>query len=469
MFYNKVMKILEELGINIPKILLPKKVDTKTWPVIACDQYTQDAEYWKRVEKIVEGCPSTYHITLPEIYLNEVDKEERIKKIKEAMQGYLDATLFDEFSGFVYVKRKTPYNRTAREGLIFALNLDSYSYRITDYALTRATEKTIKKRIPPRVAIREGAALESPHIMLLVNDKENRLFSTINTFIKEHDTPLLYKGSLMLEGGEIEGRLLNDKELNSSFTTIFNELLDSSTKFLDDRGKENKNPFLFLAGDGNHSLATAKAVWEDYKLKHKNEGAESKEVEHNCHYALVEVVNLYDRAVKFYPIHRLLFNLNKKSFMESFSDGLHFHNYTKYILMNEILNSFTELQEKLKKSRHSFGMIYIEEGKKVYRLCRIRIRRGESLAIKIVQDILDYQLSDIRTSGMLIDYIHEDEALEKAVDKDNKVGLLLPPIDKNAIFKGIKDYGVLPRKSFSIGHANEKRFYLECRKLFCKD
>ena len=273
------MKQLDEFGIKIPQILLPKNIDVKTWSVIACDQYTQDKAYWKKAEETAGNKPSTLKLILPEVYLNSPDKNERIQKIRSTMNDYLNDGIFKEPEDcFIAIERKTAFGRT-RKGLLAQIDLDTYEWKPFSKANIRATEATIVERIPPRMEIRKGAPLELPHIMLLVNDKEHKLVEGTLALVNNKEP--LYSGELMNNGGTIKGwKVSSDKEIKY-LTESVNHIAEQNTD-------SDGSIFLFAVGDGNHSLATAKAVWEEHKKELISKGASENEIQNSrVKYALV--------------------------------------------------------------------------------------------------------------------------------------------------------------------------------------
>ena len=252
------MKTLKELGLAVPEILLPKKIDTEKWAVIACDQYTQNKEYWENVKKICGTEPSALNLILPEIYLGEKDKTQRIEKIRSTMNEYLKNGVFAEpKKEFIYIERTTAYGRK-RCGLLAAIDLDSYEWKPFSKALVRATEATIVERLPPRMEIRKGAPLELPHIMLLVNDANCSLVEQTGEAVKKSGKKPEYSGTLMQNGGEITGWGIESDQEKEKNEKKLNEIAEQNTE-------SDGSVFLFSVGDGNHSLATAKAVWEEHK------------------------------------------------------------------------------------------------------------------------------------------------------------------------------------------------------------
>lgn len=439
------MKTFAEYGVQIPEILLPKNIDLKSWSVIACDQYTQDKPYWKKTAESAASSPSTLNLIFPEVYLNDGDGDERIKKIHETMKSYLDSGIFESGEECVYIERKTEYGRT-RKGLVLAVDLEKYEWKPGSKALIRATEATVPERIPPRMKIRTGASLELPHIMLLANDPDDLLVGGAGKIAKTSSP--VYDGDLMLNSGHITGWAVKGSEAENLLENALSSLAKAGTD-------KDGNTFLFAVGDGNHSLATAKAVWNEHKKSLSGSELESSPVR----YALVEIVNIYDEGLTFEPIHRVIFN----------------HDAGKIILFieeklgGEIKNFATEkeledfISDKTAKGAR-YGFITTIKGTE--KLCALETEITD-LAIAALQPVLDEYL-DAKSKDKKndIDYIHGTEDVVKLGKQENAFSILLPPIAKDSFFATINSRGVLPRKSFSMGEASEKRFYVEARKLF---
>lgn len=432
-------EILKNNGIEIPEILLPQTNDLSTWSVIACDQYTQDKVYWENVAKATDGNPSTINLIFPEVFLDDKEPQKRISKIQNTMKEYISdsSNVFSSpFKTAIYLERKTQYGRT-RKGLVVAIDLDSYDWNPKAKVPIRATEATIVERIPPRMKIRRGAPLELPHIMLLANDPKNLLIQEIAKQVKTKEP--VYNSDLMLNAGHVTGWAVNTETEINQMASAIQELANA--------GKDSEeNTFLFAVGDGNHSLATAKAVWDEYKKEHSND----KNIEnHPARYALIEIVNLYDEGLTFEPIHRVLFNTPATKLCDYLQQKLG----GKTIKCDSAKEVETLVSDK---SITRFG--FICENAFI-----VLESPSEKLAVSRLQPELDNFLKENTSSK--IDYIHgTDEVLRLGKGKDT--GLLLPPIDKDSFFSTIATGGPLPRKSFSMGESSEKRFYLECRKLF---
>ncbi len=445
------MKKIEEFGLRVPEILLPANVDLSKWSVIACDQYTQDLDYWKKAEAAAGGEPSTLNLILPEVYLNSPDKAERIKKIRETMKAYLEGDVFaSPFNGFIYIERKTAFGRM-RKGLVAQIDLETYEWKPFSKANIRATEATIVDRIPPRKEIRKGAQLELPHIMLLVNDKDDILVGGAGEVAKKNAP--LYDGALMCNGGSITGWGLSSESELAGVT-------EAVSKIAEKNRAADGSTFLFAVGDGNHSLATAKAVWDEYKAELVAGGAGDAQLE-ACpvRYALVEIVNIYDTGLTFEPIHRVIFDADVEGLIKTLAQKLDG-------TVSEVAGA-AELDAAVKASWADFGFAYRENGNGAQKYVLLKTGIKE-LAVARLQPEIDAFLKASAGSGAApeIDYIHGSEETLKLGERENAVGILLPPIAKDSFFETINGRGPLPRKSFSMGEADEKRFYLECRRLF---
>ncbi|MBO7639954.1 MAG: DUF1015 domain-containing protein, partial [Treponema sp.] len=402
-------------------------------------------------EKTVGDEPSTLNLILPEVYLGDEDKPERIEKIRESMRRYLEDGVFaDPFKGFVYVERKTGFGRT-RRGLVVQIDLDTYEWKPFSNANIRATEATIVARIPPRKEIRKGAPLELPHIMLLVNDKDDLLVGGAEKLTSGSGREPLYSGDLMSGGGSITGWGLSSDEDISKITEALNKIADANTG-------DDGSTFLFAVGDGNHSLATAKAVWDEYREKLLEKGESEKNLESNpVRYALVEIVNIYDEGLTFEPIHRVLFNAKIQEMIDFVSEKLGGK--------IKACASDSELEKLVRASKAGFGFVYTSAGKTEYKFMDTDI---QELAVSRMQPALDEYIAANNMAGgnLEIDYIHGSDEVFRLGKKEGVLTIMLPPIAKDSFFATIQNSGPLPRKSFSMGEASEKRYYLECRRLF---
>ncbi|MDR3335162.1 MAG: DUF1015 domain-containing protein [Treponema sp.] len=430
---------LAALGTAIPDIVLPRpEMDITKWAIIACDQFTQDQDYWEAVKDTVGVAPSAFHLILPEIYLEDGDREERIRRIHRTMDAYMAADILaPPRRGCVYVERSTPQH-PLRRGLVIAVDLEQYDWKPEAHSLIRATEGTVKERLPPRMEIRRGAPLEIPHVILLIDDEEDVLLPGLGERAKKK-LPL-YNTPLMMDSGGISGWLL-DQEADWAYLAEGLERL-----------VQVGEAFLYAVGDGNHSLAAAKAVWEEYKALH---AGTPRLMEHPGRWALVEVENLYDPGISFEPIHRLLFGPDRGEVLNALS--------TLPGFSSRPINSREELSQLVgdpEATNTRLGLI----ASNAYILIET-----EGLATDSLQPLLDSLVKGSSKKAMpySIDYIHgEAGVFQEAPDPEHpQVGILLPPVKKNGLFKTVAQRGPLPRKSFSMGEAWEKRFYLESRKL----
>ncbi len=442
------MTDFSQYGVAVPEILLPENIDLEKWAVIACDQYTQDRDYWKKAADIADGKPSTLNVIFPEVYLSDSDREERIQNIKKTMNAYLQNKVFAEAEKeFIYIERKTAYGRT-RKGLVLAVDLDSYEWKPFSKAMIRATEATVPERIPPRMKIRTGAPLELPHIMLLADDPQDELVGKTGELVKGGKA--LYNGDLQQKSGHITGWAVRDEK---AFAHVADALKAIAEKGRDKDG----NTFLFAVGDGNHSLATAKAVWDEHKKELLAKGASQAEINASpVKYALVEIVNIYDAGLTFEPIHRVVFKADNAALLAFIAQKLDGEVKT--------VESSAELEKLVadkKASGARYGFIITEKGKTSYTLLQTGIT---DLAIASLQPALDEFIKE--NPGVEIDYIHGTDETVELGSREGQMGILLPPIAKDSFFATINSRGPLPRKSFSMGEASEKRFYVEARRLF---
>lgn len=432
---------LSKMGVKIPQILFPKELNTYTWATIACDQFTQSREYWKKVQDTVGDKPSTVKITFPEVYLGDPDKKERIKKIKAEMRKYMNEGFFaPSEKEMIYLERTTKYGRV-RHGLITSIDLETYEWKPFSKSLIRATEATLVERLPPRMDIRREACIETPHIMLLVNDPEHCLVEATGELVK--NKPPRYSGKLMQNSGSIKGWAIKSKEEIGFFTKSLQKVAKNNTE-------KDGSTFLFAVGDGNHSLATAKAIWNEYKKNHP------KDTNGSLRYALIEIVNIYDTGLTFEPIHRCLFKLSNEDFIKYLCNSLK----GKLVPMN----TFEDMKKEVEHSFANFGFTYTKEGNTQYILLQTDIK---DLLISRLQPAIDEYLEANRPQDMkqCIDFIHGADESLRLGKQEGVISILLPPINKDSFFSTIDGKGPLPRKSFSMGEADEKRFYLECRRI----
>ena len=441
---------LEKLGIAIPEILLPR-AELKQWAVIACDQFTQDRAYWKKAAEIAAGSPSSLELIFPEAFLDEENRALRIENIHKSMRNYLDSGVFAApRKGFVYLERDTPFNR-GRKGLVAAVDLEQYSWSPAARPMIRSTEGTVADRLPPRMAIRRNAPVETPHILLLIDDETNSLLQGLEERAKK--AAPVYQGELMLDSGSISGWFLDSQDDFAFLAERLEELACRAlTRYETSASQPASKPFLFAVGDGNHSLASAKEIWEEYK---KVNGVAN----HPCRYALVEIENIYDPAIKFEPIHRIVFGLDFDAAINVLSALPGFS--SRNIGGTEELIRL--ICEPVKGNR--FGLV-CKNAVSQNRYALVETNAG-GLSTACLQPLLDNAVST-SNGALSIDYIHGEDELFRISHNSEKpaAGILLPPVQKAGFFETVAKNGPLPRKSFSMGEASEKRFYIECRRLF---
>ena len=394
-------------------MLLPRDDETaRLWPVVACDQFTSQKGYWQELEALVGDEPSSLNIVFPEVYLDE--GEDRIRRIQGYIEDYLARGILSQrvTDGFVLVERRTASG--LRPGIVGKVDLDCYDYSPESKSLVRATEGTVTSRIPPRVKIREGAALESPHIMLLADDKEGELVQSL--YSRRDSLPLLYDLELMMGGGHLRGWAVTGEEAERVQQIIL--------------AQQAKAELYLAVGDGNHSLATAKTCWERIKPQLTEIERES----HPARYALAELQDLHCPALRFEPIHRLLENVDAEALIAAFTAAVPCAEGEDVVFM-------------WKDMRRGFRFT----------------QAGDRLPVDLLQRFLDSYLAE--HGGVSIDYVHGDDTVEQLGRRPGCCGIALKGMDKDSLFPAIRAGGVLPRKTFSMGDAQEKRYYMECRKI----
>lgn len=403
-------------------ILLPKSASMHRWAVIACDQFTSDTAYWQRVADTVGDAESTLHMILPEAHLGSADEAAIVSRINATMDQYLAGDVFTTYhNAYVYVER-TLLNGSVRPGLIGAVDLEEYNYNMGSTSAVRATEKTVLERIPPRQRVRKDAGIEFPHVLMLCDDDKKQLLEPIAAI--KNELPLLYDFDLMEGGGHITGWLVQGAVAAQFDSRLEAYIASVPAKYADLNGA----PVTLAVGDGNHSLATAKSCYE--ALKVANPGVDLSN--HPARYALVELENIHDDSQVFEPIHRILFGVNGKKLLADMQAICAEGGYAvEYVMGAER------------------GMLYLDKAK------------GE-LAVAVLQEFLDKWMAE---NPCEIDYIHGDDEVAELAQKENAIGFLLPSMEKHQLFRGVISGGVLPRKTFSMGHAREKRYYLEGRKI----
>jgi hypothetical protein len=438
------MKIIDSIGVQIPQVLLPRPgTDLTKWAVIACDQFTSQPEYWERAAQRVGQAPSTLNLIFPEVYLEEPGAERRIQSIQAAMHQYLDDGLLVPHDGLVYVERMVDSKQ--RKGLVLALDLERYDYSKGSQSLIRATEGTIVERLPPRMRIRQGAPLELPHILVLIDDPARTVIEPLSQ-AKARLKPL-YDFELMAGSGHLSGCLVDDPTLEAGVIKAL-EALAQPQAFAAKYGVGAEHRvLLFAMGDGNHSLATAKAIWEKIKPQ--------VGMQHPARYALVEIENVHDAGLEFEPIHRVLFGLKEDIFaeMDAYYSDAHF-SYTpckdQAAMVATVNASHGNPQAIGVVTPQGFGLAHIAEP-------------AFNLPVGTLQAFLD---GFMKSGGAeKLDYVHGEEVVCSLGAQPGNLGFYLPGMHKSDLFKTVILDGALPRKTFSMGEAHEKRFYMECRKI----
>lgn len=418
---------MRPLGFCPGEILLPR-CDLSQWSVVACDQFTSQPEYWTEVERIVGDAPSAYRMIFPEAYLDTVDFDEKIASINRTMEEYLRQGLFEAYSdAMIYVER-TLLDGSVRRGILGLLDLEEYDYRKGSGSLVRATEGTVLERIPPRVRIREHAPLESPHILVLIDDPGKTVAEPIRS--RTPALEKLYDFDLMQGGGNIRGWLLDRKE-QQRIQEALAALADPAV-FAEKYGVADRPLLLYAVGDGNHSLATAKECWTRLKSRLTPEEA----AVHPARYALVELGNLHDDSLKFEAIHRAVFDVDQGAFLAALRE------YAASRRGDAPAQTVTVVTAE---GRESLTIPHPDR----------------TLAVGSIQAFLDQYLPAV---GGKADYIHGEDVVCSLAQK-GAVGILLPVMEKGDLFRTVILEGALPRKTFSMGEAPEKRYYLECRKI----
>ncbi len=409
-------------------ILLPNfnVVDAYKWAVIACDQFTSEPKYWDNVKNIVKESPSTLKITLPEVYLDKAN--ELIPNINANMKDYLLNVLQEQKNTAICLER-TQSDGTIRRGIVMAVDLECYDYHKGANSLIRATEATVEERIPPRVAIRRNAEIELPHVMLLIDDPSK---SVIEPLIDGCNGKVVYDTELMLGGGHVIGKTLTEENFKAVSDALDNLITPSE---IEKRyGSKDLAPLLFAVGDGNHSLATAKTLYEEVKAQIGKENAKT----HPARYALVEIVNIHDESLKFEPIYRVMFNVEPKKVIEELTT------YAKS------LNGSADKQ---------IVEIYYGENTQTLEIEKPNMQ----LTVASLQNFIDEYIKN--NKGAEVDYIHGENSVKELSKKPNAIGFIFSGMGKSELFKTVMFDGALPRKTFSMGHAEDKRYYLECRKI----
>ena len=408
------MNMFSDLCARPGIFYLPGKEDNMNlWPVIACDQYTAQKDVWQRAYDLAGDQPSALRLIIPEAYLDESDQ--RVPQVQAAMEEYLQSGVLKEaVRGMVLVERTTQSG--ARLGMVLTVDLEAYDFAADSKSEIRPTEGTIVSRIPPRQKVRRKAKLELSHILLLCDDPQRTVIEPV--YANRASLRLLYDTPLMLNGGHIRGWAVEAENM-------LNQIADAVRAL---KAALPENGILFAVGDGNHSLATAKAHWEEVKAGL----SDAEKQDHPARFAMVELNNIYDDSLVFEPIHRVIFDTTGEA----------------------VLSMLCEAGLVADAERPDLTLV-TKQGNFPFRITKLL----HSLPVGTVQLLLD------RQPGLNLDYVHGEKAVREIVDKEKAVGILLPPMDKSMLFPAVSKNGSLPRKTFSMGEANEKRYYMEARKI----
>ncbi|MBQ7321048.1 MAG: DUF1015 domain-containing protein [Clostridia bacterium] len=410
-------------------ILLPDfdRVSGTQWSVVACDQFTSEKAYWEKAEETVGESPSTLRMILPEAYLAET--ETRVPQINETMRDYCDRVLCSHPDSMIYLERLQS-DGTVRRGIIGKVDLEEYDYRKGSQSSIRATEGTVLERIPPRVAVRRGAVLELPHVMLLIDDPHRTVIEPIAA--RAGSLAVAYDFDLMLKGGHVCGRWLDraaQAEIEKALTALV-----APEQLAERYGDAALSPLLFAVGDGNHSLASAKEAYREIREQIGEEAAK----QHPARYALVEIVNLHDEALSFQPIYRVVFGVDPQS------------------LLSELQTYAAGLQGEMAAQK----VAYVGQGLSGE---IVFANPARQLTVGTLQDFLDLYVQ--RYPGAEVDYIHGEGSVRVLSDRPDAIGFLFDGMGKDQLFRTVIYDGALPRKTFSMGHAEDKRYYLEARRI----
>jgi len=430
-------------GFRLPRLCLPRLgTDLKKWAVVACDQYTSQPAYWEEVAREVGDAPSTLHLIFPEAYLGSADAPARIRRIQASMRSYLANGLLREHEGAVYVERTV--GQQVRRGLMLELDLEHYDFSSASTSLIRPTEGTIVARLAPRIEVRSGAELEVPHILVLIDDPDRTVIEPVGA--AAGGLPKLYDTELMCGGGRVAGYAVDVQHSDRAVRALL--ALASPQAFAQRYGvPPDTPPMLFAVGDGNHSLATAKSMWDGVKA--------SVGMDHPSRYALVEVVNIHDPALEFAPIHRLLFGVTadvRQALAAEFGRRVSCTDVASAAVMRQHVQAAPD-------NHHAAGLVGPGP-----RFSVVEIADPQTtLPVGTFQAFVDHLLAQGGATD--IDYVHGDDVLERLALQDGNVGIHLAAVGKGQLLRMVVREGPLPRKAFSMGEAHEKRFYVEARRI----
>ncbi len=437
------MHTYPDIGIQVGEILLPgPSVDLSRWAVIACDQFTSEPEYWQEVARIVGDAPSTFNLVLPEVFLGTPEETARVLRTQQSMRAYLEQGSLRSHQGMILVERSAS-GRT-RHGLMLALDLEAYDFHPGSQTLIRATEGTILDRLPPRIRIREGAPLELPHILVLIDDPQRTVIEPL--VAQKSALPLLYDTDLMLGSGHLSGYDLSEPSIEAGVVSALRALADPRAFHDRYHLPADQGVLLFAMGDGNHSFATAKAIWERIKSQ--------VGMQHPARYALVEIENIHDSGLEVEPIHRVLFDVQSDAFtaLQGYFDGQ---------VTRRACADSGEMIAQVKAYAgpgQAVGLV-TPQGAGLVALQR----PTSNLPVGTLQPFLDDWLQ--QGGAGRIDYVHGDDVVCRLGAQPGQVGFYLAAMPKTDLFKTVLLDGALPRKTFSMGEAREKRFYFEARRI----
>jgi len=431
------------ISFRLPRTFLPRPgIDLKKWAVVACDQYTSEPEYWNKVAADVGNAPSTLHLIFPEAYLGQRDAPERIRHIQATMREYLADGLLQEHSGAIYVERTLSHG--VRRGLMLELDLEHYDFGRGSTSLIRPTEGTMVERLAPRIEVRSGAELELPHILVLVDDPDRTVIEPLGA--SRATLQKLYETDLMCDGGRVAGYAVDAVHAHRVVQAL-HALANPQAFAARYRVPVDTPVMLFPVGDGNHSLATAKSLWDRVKG--------SVGMDHPSRYALVEAVNIHDAALEFTPIHRALFGVStdiRQALARTFGSNVSCTDVPSADAMRARVSA-------ARASIHAAGLIGPGARFSVIELADPQ----STLAIGSFQPFIDRFVE--QGGATHVDYIHGDDVLERLGQNRGCLGIHFAAVGKSDLLRMVVREGPLPRKTFSMGEANEKRFYVEARRI----
>lgn len=440
------------VALHLPAILIPQDgIDLSTWAVVACDQYSSQPEYWHEIENLVGDNPSTLHLIFPEAFLENYDASKRIEQINATMRRYRETSILRECSPGVLVVERTTSRGECRPGMVVALDLEAYDFHADASSLIRATEGTVVDRLPPRIKVREQAALEIPHIMVLIDDPEDTVIGPL----RQASGTKLYDFDLMKNAGHLQGTLVEAPDTLSRMSAALGKLA-TPQRMAERYGSTGNGPLLYAIGDGNHSLATAKMVWENLK----RHAANPRDLDnHPARHTLAEIVNVHGAAIRFEPIHRFVSHVTGSDMPQRLVAFLASQG-TNAVLKTHNSQQAGRSELIASSDRPGQTILFVHHG--VWYTVSIPTPRF-TLEVGTVQSFLDACVENV--NGQKVDYIHGESVLVELCRRPATAGFFLPPFAKQDLFKTILVDGALPRKSFSMGDADEKRFYMECRSI----